>query len=368
MPAQKMTYRRAGVNVGLGDLCSRIAYKACTKTFANRKGKIGEAVPMDGGFSGPSYVKEMRNAYLVQNSDGVGSKALVAQYLDKHDTLGFDLVAMVADDAVSMGAEPVSMTNSLDIKRVHPGIVRQLMKGLVEAAQVAEVAVVGGEIAELRDQVAGHGEHPYIWNADLTGVLEQKKLVDGRKIRPGDAIVGLQSNGIRSNGLTLARKTLEQHYGKEWFEERFRGRKWAQVLLTPSQICTQAILELGGAYGKQGKARVHGLMHVTGGGIPGKMKRVLKRSKYGAHFFDPFSPNPEFLALQEIGRVSDEEAYHAWNMGQCFAIVTPEPGKILGLVQQHGFRAHMIGKITEKREIRIDSKGREGKRLIVPLR
>ncbi len=335
-----MNYKKAGVNISLGNKCSQIAYKAAVKTFENRKGKTGEALSLKGGFSGPLYFRQLKNALIVKNSDGIGSKAIVAQKMKKYDTLAFDLIAMVADDCAAQGAEPVAATNTLDMERVDEKIVLGLMKGIPKACKRAGIAMVGGEIAELSDQIKG-----FAWNADLIGVLERKKLVDGSKIKKGDSIVAFKSNGIRSNGLTLARKILEEKFGKNWHDRKFHGKKWGSILLKPSLIVSPAIVEMVGAYGRNGECRVHGLVHVTGGGIFGNFERVMAKNKRSAIFDNLFAPQPEFLELMRLGKVSIEEAYRAWNMGNCFLVVTPEPEKAIKIAEKHGIKARVAGKI-----------------------
>lgn len=335
-----MNYRKAGVNILLGDKCSQIAYKAAVKTFRNRKGKIGEALSLKGGFSGPVYFRQLKNAFIVKNSDGVGSKAILAQKMKKYNSLAFDLIAMVADDCAALGAEPIAATNTLDMERVNEKIVSGLMKGMVKACRRARIAMVGGEIAELSEQVKG-----FTWSADLVGVLEKKKLIDCTKIRKKDSIVAFKSNGIRSNGLTLARKILEKEFGEKWHLKKFKGKKWGSILLRPSLIVSPAIVEMVGAYGKKGKCRVSALVHVTGGGIFGNFARAMKNNKLCAIFDNLFSPQREFLELMRLGKVSVEEAYRTWNMGNCYLVVTPEPEKAIEIAEKHGIKARIAGRI-----------------------
>ena len=335
-----MDYKKAGVNIELGDACSMIAYREARKTFANRKGKIGEALTLKGGFSGPIYFKNLKDSFVVKNSDGVGSKAVIAGKMKKYDSLAFDLIAMVADDCAAVGGEPIAATNTLDIEKADEKTVSGLMKGIPMACKRAGILMVGGEIAELPDQVKG-----FAWNADLIGVLEKKKIVDGSKIRKGDSIVAFKSNGIRSNGLTLARRIIEKKYGENWHLKKFKGKRWGDILLKPSLIVSPAVVEMVGAYGKKGKCRVHGMAHVTGGGIFGNMGRIMKSGKHCAVFDNLWAPQPEFLELMRLGKVNPEEAYRTWNMGNCFLVVTPEPEKAIRIAKKHGIKARIAGRI-----------------------
>lgn len=357
-----MTYEDAGVDVSEGDRCSAIAYETCKRTYANRDGRFGTPAEFEGGFAGPVQVDApLDDAFLVKNSDGVGSKVLVAQRLDRHDTIAHDLVAMNVDDTVTVGAEPFVGTNSLDVAAADAGLVEELMQGLEAACDAAGLAMVGGEIAELGEQVTGHGR-PYVWNADVLGVVEADAIIDGSAVAAGDAVVAVRSNGIRSNGLTLARSICRDAAGGEWHEEQMNDAlTWGETLLKPSTICCDALLDLVGRYGEDGRGTVTGMAHVTGGGIT-NVQRVLADGQ-GAVLDDLFPPQEEFLALQEHGPVSDEEAYRTWNMGQCFLLTTPEPGTAVDVLGENGLEAKQVGQVTDGDGVTVESRGKEGETL-----
>ncbi len=340
MKKNRATYKKAGVNVSLGDKCSRIAYAAAKKTFTNRRGGVGEAFALEGGFSGPMELGNVKNAVLVKNSDGVGSKAIVASKMEKYDSLAFDLIAMVADDCSATGAEPLAATNTLDMQRADPEIVSGLMRGIPKACKRAGISMLGGEIAELPGQVKG-----FTWNADLIGIVEKRKLLDGSRVKKGDSVVAFRSKGVRSNGLTLARRILGREFGSEWHQEKFHGKKWGDILLKPSLIVTPAVVEMVGAFGRAGKCRVHAMAHVTGGGIGENLRRVFRKKKRSAVLDALFPPQVEFLELMRLGNVSVGEAYRAWNMGNCFLVVTPEPDAVIRIAKKHGISAREAGTI-----------------------
>ena len=196
------TYKDSGVDIDLGDKCSALAYQAAKNTFPGRKGMIGEPLIDEGGFSG---ALDMGDYYLVQNDDGVGTKIRIAEKIDKYDTLGYDLIAMVADDAACIGAETMSITNTLDVDKLDEQKVAGLMKGLEKAALEHKIVVPGGEIAELGNSVNG-----YIWNSTAIGIVEKNKLITGQNIQEGDKIIGLRSAGLRSNGFSLIRYILKE--------------------------------------------------------------------------------------------------------------------------------------------------------------
>ncbi len=358
------SYSESGVDVNLGDRCSRVAYEACQKTFVGGRSDLLEPEKQEGGFAGPlRIISELKGGSVVLNSDGVGSKVLVAQRTGRHDTLGYDLVAMLADDAAAMGALPIAGTNTLDLHHAEPELVSQLMQGLVEACRVANISMVGGEIAELPDQVGGYSD-PYIWNGELFGLLAEDKKIDGADIRAGQSIVGLRSNGIRANGLTLARRICRASFGEDWHEETFtEGKSWGEVLLKPARICTPTLVEAFGGYQGGARAEVTGIVHVTGGGLA-NLERVLPEGS-GAVLSDPYPPGEELLRLQELGPVSDEEAYRTWNMGQCVLVITPEPEEVTSIAGEYSVPARVIGKIRRQEGIVCHGKGFFGEQFVL---
>lgn len=356
-------YSDAGVSRRLGDECSEIAYKACLETFANREGGFDQPLTWEGGFTNPVQISDLTpGSCLVKNSDGVGSKALVAQRMDKYDTLGYDLIAMNADDSACIGAEPFVGTNTLDISKAEPNLVADLMKGLVEACNEARMAIVGGEVAEIPHQLKGYN-NPFIWNADVLGIVNRDKIIDGSEISPGHRIVAIKSNGIRSNGLTLAREICSANFGKSWHEAKLDQASWGELLLQPSLICTPGLLDLVGRYGEKSTASISGIVHISGGGMS-NLNRILPRGT-GAVLDDLFSPQQVFLELQRIGPVSDEEAYLTWNMGQCSLVITPEPDRVVTKLEGRGFESRVVGSITDEERIVIDGKGHEGKEVVI---
>ncbi|MCI2426581.1 AIR synthase related protein, partial [Candidatus Acetothermia bacterium] len=240
------------------DLCSQIAYRAATATFIFRKGRFGEPVDFYDGTSGPIHF-DGADGYLVKNSDGVGSKVLIAQRLGRHNTVAHDLIAMVADDAAAIGAEPFAATNSLDVAIADPQLVTELFSGLVDSCRIARIAMVGGEIAQLPEQVCGQSDLPYIWNADLVGIASKEKLLDGTKVKPESAIIAVASYGIRSNGLTLAQAILKERFGVDWVQQRFDKTTWGEKLLTPSLILTPFLVDLWSGYRSEPRAQVEGI-------------------------------------------------------------------------------------------------------------
>ncbi len=342
------TYKQAGVDISMGDKCSKIAYAAAKATFNSRKGMIGRPVMLEGGFAG---ALDFGDFYLVQNCDGVGTKIAVAEQIQKFDTLGYDLLAMVADDAVCIGAETVAITNTIDTNKVSDKVVKGLMKGLMKACKEQKVVIPGGEIAELSDTMNGNS-----WNATALGIVEKRKYITGKNIKPGDKIIALKSRGFRSNGFTLVRFVLEKGLGKNWAGKSFSGKKtWGEAVLTPSLIYSDALLELLGRYGEKRVCSVKALAHVTGGGIPGNITRVT--GKYGAVLDNLYEPHKMMLELQKMGKVADKEAYKSWNMGVGMIIISNEFGKIEKIMNRHKIDARIIGEVSKEKGVELVGKG-----------
>lgn len=344
------TYKESGVDVELGNKCSQIMYKACQRTFINRKNRVGEPIKLAGGFSGPIRLKGVGRAILVKNSDGVGTKVDIASFMNRHHTIGFDLLAMICDDAASMGAEPIAVTNTLNVKKLSLPIVKQLARGLVEGAKVAQVAVVGGEIAELGDKI----NHGYIWDGDVVAISPQAKW-HHPQIKPGDHIVGIASDGFRSNGYSLIRKILSENLGPEWYRKDYnRHESWGEVTLKPSRIYTPFLVDCFGTYHQPPSVSIKKVAHITGGGLIHNLGRILPTG-LGATI-EPLRPHEPMLALQKMGNVPDQEAYRTWNMGVGLCIVTPDQ-KVLQKCATHNLRAKIIGEVRRGNRIEISNRG-----------
>ena len=355
------TYKDSGVDVDLGDRCSKIAYEAAKATFPGRQGMLGQPVVQEGGFTG---LLDMGAFYLIQNDDGVGTKMEVAERLQKFDTLGYDLIAMVADDGICVGAEIVSITNTLDSPYLNQQMVEGLMEGLKKAALEEKIVVPGGELAELGNALNGA-----VWNATAVGIVEKNKVIDGSAVEAGDTIIALASDGIRSNGLSLARMILKEQFGEEWHEAEYKtGQNWGEVILTPSKIYHRKLLNLLGAHKQERKIDVKGLVHNTGGGIPGNLPRLLKAKQLGAKLTSLPKPHEFMLKLQELGDVTDEEAYKTWNMGMGMFLVVSQGDVdlILELLKREDLTAQVVGEVVAEPQIKVLSQGamKEGKELL----
>ena len=367
MPTQS-TYAEAGVNIELGDDVSKILYNAAKQTWNNRRGRLGELVVPFDDFSGVRAI-DVSNlpAGTLMNIgfDGVGTKMELAERVNNHKTIAYDLFAMVCDDAVVRGAEPVLIGSILDVNSLGRGDetyieqVKQLAEGYIGAAKAANVAIVNGEVAELGNRVWGYGPFNYNLGAAVVWFAKKDRMFTGREIKGGDSLVGLRETGFRSNGLSLVRRIMKNALGENWHQVSWKigNNSLADLALTPSKIYAAAVVDMFGGYDREPKVEIHGVAHITGGGVPGKLGRVLRPSGLGAVIDEPFEPSDFMLYTQALGNVADEEAYKTWNMGQGMIIVTPKPEAVIGVAKVHGIDAKQIGYVTKDPIIRIKNKG-----------
>ena len=349
--------KQSGLDIDLGNRCSQNAYSWAKKTFEFRKDKKGEpAKGLDGSFANSVF---FGSEQIGISSDGIGTKIEIAERMQKYDTLGYDLVAMVADDLVANGFEPANLSNIIDVDFLDYDVIDSLMSGLYNACKKANIAVTGGEIAELGKRVCGYGDKMHFnWTATAIGNLSPylKAPLSGNDILKGDKIVAIKSRGFRSNGFSLVRKILTEAFGEEWHKEKFSDfQTWGDVLLTPSLIYSPVIGELFKKH-----LKIKAVVHITGGGIPDNFSRVLKKDKLGADFYNLFPPHKAMLSLAELGKVDIYKLYRIWNMGNGMMLVVPsyEAEKVVEYITKNNFTAQICGEITDSGEITIDT-GRE---------
>lgn len=365
------------VNIELGDDISRMLYQASLLTHENRPGLLVEFHPSFSGLRAipASYLKNLDSTYLNIGFDGVGTKVEVSERLDDHSVVAHDLFAMICDDAVVRGAEPVAVGTILDVRHLGDpddpdsidharNAVQQLATGYVEAAREAGVVVVNGEVAELGDRVGGYGGHAhnfnYNWGGTVLWFADRDRLLTGQEIQPGDALIGLVERGFRSNGITDVRKALLERYGENWHElviRRFGAVSMGRLVQRPSTIYSRLIMELTGGFdtNKEPKAKITGVAHITGGGQPSKLGRMLEPSGLGVVIDDPVEPNPLMLEVQSLRGYSDKKAYGKWNMGVGMIVVAPESeaDTIIDEARAQGKVAKVIGAVIQKSGIKI---------------
>lgn len=348
---------------------SKLLFEAARQTWQTRTDDINQIICPNNNYSGVRFIKIAnlpRGTVLSSNSDGVGTKVEVAERMLNHSTIAYDLFAMVCDDAVSSGLEPILVNTVLDVNSLKSNQeVIQLIKGYVRAAREAGVSIISGETAELGSRVSGYGKFNYNWCATLISLGNESRIITGQKVEPNQYLVGLKEQGFRSNGLTLVRKTLEEYFGEEWHTLKLNNFgehasvTLGELVLTPSKIYTRAIIEITGGWDlwNEQEAELTGIAHITGSGIPEKLGRVLRVTKTGALIDNPFEPCEVMKYCQDLGNISDQLAYSTWNMGQGMILITTEPDRVMQILEKYKIESKVIGKTTSQPGIRIKSKG-----------
>jgi phosphoribosylformylglycinamidine cyclo-ligase len=291
-----------------------------------------------GGFGAMFQIPpgQFKEPVLVSGTDGVGTKLKLAIDLNRHDTIGIDLVAMCVNDIVTGGAEPLFFldyfaSGKLDIRR-DP----QIIAGIGEGCRQAGCALVGGETAEMPGLYA-HGDYDLAGFA--VGVVEKSKIIDGAAVKAGDAILGIASSGPHSNGYSLVRRIVELSKAK--LDAPFDGRTLGDVLLTPTRIYVKALLALTRAL------PVHAMAHITGGGLPGNIPRALPQALRAVIDSTKWKRPAVFDWLQEQGNVEDAEMYRTFNCGLGMVVVVDnnDAERAIALLAEHGERAMVVGHI-----------------------
>ena len=338
-----MTYQGSGVDTGgvvqsLADLT-----KQFRRTWTVPKGKIG-SVRLDFGLFA-NVIEIGNNKGIAMTTDGVGSKVLVAQRMGKYDTIGIDCIAMNVNDLLCVGATPLAMVDYIAVQTLDPDCLGELAKGLTEGALRAGISIPGGEIAQVKDVIkseAGKDGEGFDLAGSAIGIVDLDRIIVGERVCAGDAIIGIESNGVHSNGLTLARKVIGQDvslYDKAFPE---LGRSLGEELLQPTHIYTREILPLVKA---DSGIDVKALFHITGDGFL-NLSRVPSRVTFVIETIP--SPSPVFSIIQQLGGIADSEMFEVFNMGIGFCLVVPETqaDRTLELVGQFGKKAYRLGRVT----------------------
>lgn len=295
-------------------------------------GKPSRVVPLPGHYASVLRLDD-RNGVAI-GTDGVGTKIVVAQRLGRFETIGIDCVAMNVNDLICVGAEPIAMVDFILCEHADPEVCAQIGVGLRRGAELAGVEIPGGEIAQVGEIVNG-------WELGGTaiGTVALDAIVDGTEIEAGDAVVGLPSSGLHSNGYTLARRVLADLDLAEDPDGRL-GRPLGEVLLEPTEIYVRAVLELLAS-----EVAVRGLAHITGDGLK-NLTRLA--APVGYEIDEPLAVPPIFDLIRELGGISDEEMYGVFNMGCGFACVVAagDEAAALELLRAHHPRARRIGRVT----------------------
>jgi len=298
------TYAQAGVDIAAGEEAVERIKAKVRSTF--RPEVIGDI----GGFGGlVAFDKDRyRHPVLVSSTDGVGTKALIAQATGRFETIGIDLVAMCVDDVATHGAEPLFFLNYIAVGRLDPDQVEQFVEGMAEGCRVSGCSLIAGEMAE-HPGAMSPGQFDLVGFA--VGAIERDRLISGSRVEAGDRLVGLASPGLRCNGYSLARRVLLEVAGKSLDEPAWAGSHTSlgEELLRPSVIYTPALVALGRA------VDVHAFAHVTGGGLAGNLKRVLPTNVDAVVSRGSWRVPEIFGEIQRLGDVADDEMAKVFNLG-----------------------------------------------------
>jgi len=282
------TYKKSGVDIKLADKFTE---------FLEKKSKA------IGGFAGLLPVPEMKNKYsIVASTDGVGTKLKLAFLLDRHDTIGIDLVAMCVNDLLCCGARPMLFLDYYATGRLDLARSKKIINGIMEGCRQGESALLGGETAEMP---GFYQPGEYDLAGFSVGIVKNSETLDGRKVRAGDVLVGLPSTGFHSNGFSLIRKVLD---------DKKLLKKYAARLLTPTKIYVKDVNKLRAALRKK-KQDVLALAHITGAGIPGNLPRVLPKTLGAVVYRDSWKVPPLMREIQALGRIPEADMWDSFNMG-----------------------------------------------------
>ena len=342
-----MTYRDSGVDIDAGDEAVDLMARHVRSTYTPQVLTYSH-----GGFAGlfqldypPGILrKNYKEPVLVACTDGVGTKLEVAYRMGTADTIGIDLVAMCVNDLIVQGAEPLFFLDYIAVGKMRPDLVADLVKGISAGCKEAGCAILGGETAEMPGFYAnGH----YELAGFSVGVVEKSRLILGQRVEPGDQILGLLSTGIHSNGYSLVRKLFLQGGWDLGQVPRGLEEPLGSALLRPTRIYVKGVLPVLRTY--RSKKVIHALAHITGGGLPGNVPRVLPSGVNAVIYRNRWRPPPIFQLIQETGKISDAEMFRVYNMGIGMVMVVSrhfcEP--ILKRLEDLHYPAARIGEIVK---------------------
>lgn len=337
-----ISYKDSGVDVTRGYKAVELMKKYVKTTYnENVLGDIGSF----GGFYSLSGEK-MEEPVLVAGTDGVGTKLKYAFLLEKHDTIGIDAVAMCVNDIVCQGAKPLFFLDYYACGRLAPEAEAEVVKGIAEGCRQAGCALIGGETAEMP---GFYPQGEYDLAGFAVGIVDKKKIINGKEIRPDDVLLGIKSSGVHSNGYSLVRKLFGEDKAElEKYDERLGGTL-AEVLLKPTKIYVRSILSL------ISKVPVKGIAHITGGGFLENVPRIFPDGVGCEIVKASYEVPPVFKVMQEKAEISDEQIYNTFNMGIGMVVcVSPENAEAaIAALEESGEEVVVIGKTVAGKGVRL---------------
>ncbi|HYC57630.1 MAG TPA: phosphoribosylformylglycinamidine cyclo-ligase [Candidatus Binatia bacterium] len=334
MKASPVTYRKAGVDI---DAADRFVGRIGKLAAATRRPEVLAGI---GPFAAAVAVpKGMRQPVMVSSSDGVGTKLAVARLAGRHDTIGIDLVAMNANDLITAGARPMFFLDYLAVGVLASVDAEAIVRGIANGCLQAGMSLVGGETAEMP---GFYKEGEYDLAGFCVGVVERKEILDGSKVRIGDAVLGLDSSGLHSNGYSLARKVLKATTKESLMRHVPElGRTLGEELLEPTLIYVRPLLEM------MGRMEVRAMAHITGGGLSGNLVRVLPPRVRAVISRSALPDPPIFRMIRERARIGADEMERTFNCGTGFTVIVPEVSadNALRFLRRRRVPARRIGRI-----------------------
>ncbi len=331
-----MDYKKAGVDIEAGYQSVELMKQYVKRTMRP------EALGGLGGFSGAfslERLKEMEKPTLVSGTDGVGTKLKLAFVLDRHDTIGIDCVAMCVNDIACAGGEPLFFLDYIACGKNFPEKIASIVKGVAEGCVQSEAALIGGETAEHPDLMP---EEEYDLAGFAVGIVDEKDMITGADIVPGDVLIGMASSGVHSNGFSLVRKVFEMT--KESLNTHYDelGTTLGEALLAPTRIYVKALKAV-----KAAGVRVKGCSHITGGGFYENIPRMLPEGVYAVVRKDSYEIPPIFRLLQEKGGIEEKMMYNTYNMGlgMVLAVAAADVERTLAALREAGEKACVVGSV-----------------------
>lgn len=341
----KVTYKDAGVDLETYDEAMTRLPRLMHRTFSPR------VMRLDGGFAGlyqldfasRLFARNYQDPVLVSCTDGVGTKLKVAVLCDKHDTVGIDLVAMSVNDALCCGAEPLFFLDYVAMSHDDPTRLEAIVRGVSDGCVQADCALLGGETAIMPD-IYARGD--YDLAGFCVGVVERKALIDGASIAAGDMVLGVASSGLHSNGYSLVRKVVFDMAGLGVNDQvPEMGQTVGEALLTPTRIYARPVRKIMNYY--RGRSVLHGIAHITGGGLHGNLERIMPAGLQAVIERESWKPAPVFQWLQGLGGVDDDEMARVFNMGLGLVLIfNPHyESTIRRILDDHQMESWKIGEI-----------------------
>ncbi|MDR2973036.1 MAG: phosphoribosylformylglycinamidine cyclo-ligase [Bacteroidales bacterium] len=338
-----LSYEQSGVSLEAGYESVRRIKKHIAKT--KRLGMMGSIGSFGGMFD--LSLLAMKEPVLVSGTDGVGTKLKLAFWLNKHDTIGQDVVAMCVNDILAHGAQPLFFLDYVAVGKNNPAQIEQIVKGVADGCVMANCALIGGETAEMPDM---YKEDEYDIAGFAVGAVEKSKLIDGSKVNVGDKLIGIQSSGVHSNGFSLVRKIVMKDHNFNLYQhfEELSG-KLGEVLLTPTKIYVKPVLEL------LNTIDVHAICHITGGGFDENIPRILKENQSVKIVENSWEKKPIFNFLEKWGKIPHREMFNIFNMGiGMIVVVKPNDAvETINILNNCGEKVFEIGKIIEKSDVNV---------------